>query len=153
MLDGRIYCLVERDSLTTVNDLIFDLRNDKHHILLAGGTELHANSIGLHTIRAASDDAISLVLDSPADDVLDVYNGCGTDKTCFGYPRGCISTENCALFGAVIYENEKFLFEMLSAREYVVVRNSNVFNSKLFKLETLTCLWAYQITIECRELQ
>ncbi|CRK94858.1 CLUMA_CG008350, isoform A [Clunio marinus] len=46
--NGRLYCRVERDSMTTVQGMQFDLVNDKHYLLLAMGTETTTNAIGTH---------------------------------------------------------------------------------------------------------
>lgn len=43
-----------------------------------------------------------------------IYAGCGDRKVCFGAPAGCLNTRDCQLFGAVIYDGGKFIFELLS---------------------------------------
>lgn len=53
----------------------------------------------------------------PPVDGINVFEGCGEEKVCFGAPTGCIETENCRLFGAVSFKDEKFYFELLSKRE------------------------------------
>lgn len=78
----------------------------------------------------------NFVLISPAIDVptttvnppIDVYEGCETEKVCFGIPSGCITSGNCNLFGAVIYENERFFFQLLSARKTFGVHRKITFN-------------------------
>jgi hypothetical protein len=49
--NGVIYCQVEREALTTIEDLTFDLINDKHFLLLASGTELSNDAVGFHDIN------------------------------------------------------------------------------------------------------
>ncbi|CRK94859.1 CLUMA_CG008351, isoform A [Clunio marinus] len=44
----------------------------------------------------------------------DLYKGCGSEKVCFGSPRGCVNSENCNMFGAVKHNDETFVFEILS---------------------------------------
>lgn len=59
--NGMIYCKVERDAVTTIRDVKFDLINDKHYLLLASGTLLRSDSVGNHNInRDASDQALLL---------------------------------------------------------------------------------------------
>jgi hypothetical protein len=48
--NGVIYCQVEREAFTTIEDLTFDLINDKHYLLLASGTELSSDAVGFHDI-------------------------------------------------------------------------------------------------------
>lgn len=43
-----------------------------------------------------------------------IYDGCGTTKVCFGYPSNCYRRRDCELIGAVTYETQNFLFELLS---------------------------------------
>lgn len=40
VVNGVIYCKVERDPLTQVGNQIFDLVNNKYYLLLASGTGL-----------------------------------------------------------------------------------------------------------------
>lgn len=48
--NGVVYCQVERDAVTTVNGLTFDMINDKHHLLLVSGTQLLTDAVGFHDI-------------------------------------------------------------------------------------------------------
>lgn len=43
-----------------------------------------------------------------------MYEGCGTTKTCFGFPSGCVDNGNCNAMTAVTVEGEKYSFEMKS---------------------------------------
>ncbi|XP_017094126.2 putative ferric-chelate reductase 1 homolog [Drosophila bipectinata] len=61
LVDGVIYCRVQRDAQTTVQGRSFDLRNGKYHLLVACGISLKENSVGYHDIgRLASAKAINL---------------------------------------------------------------------------------------------
>lgn len=40
------------------------------------------------------------------------YNDCGQQKTCFGSPDGCLSTQDCSAVMAVKVEGTRYLFEM-----------------------------------------
>lgn len=44
LVDGTIYCKVERDPQSTVLGTDFDLVNDKFHLLLATGTLVNGNN-------------------------------------------------------------------------------------------------------------
>mgnify|MGYP003536492711 FL=1 len=46
-----------------------------------------------------------------------IYDGCDDTKVCIGVPAGCVDSKNCNLFGAVIFENNTFIFELLSMRK------------------------------------
>ncbi|KAH8285537.1 hypothetical protein KR054_010636 [Drosophila jambulina] len=61
LVDGVIYCRVQRDAVTTVQGKTFDLRNGKYHLLVASGSSLKENSVGYHDIgRLPSGNAINL---------------------------------------------------------------------------------------------
>lgn len=56
------------------------------------------------------------------------YEGCGVTKVCFGGPQtGCLPRQDCDLFGAVIYENNLFTFELLSKRKFSYLVRSREF--------------------------
>lgn len=62
-----IYCLVEREAITTINDVSFNLIEDKHFLLLASGTETKSDSVGDHDINAEpTDEALLLTIASIA---------------------------------------------------------------------------------------
>lgn len=44
-----------------------------------------------------------------------VYNECSETKSCFGLPNGCLSSKNCISLGAVIYKDNRIIFEMISS--------------------------------------
>lgn len=57
--NGAIYCLVERDAVTKVDDMTFDLENQEYHLLIASGSTVGELSIGYHDInRGASTHAV-----------------------------------------------------------------------------------------------
>ncbi|XP_020814503.1 putative ferric-chelate reductase 1 homolog isoform X1 [Drosophila serrata] len=61
LVDGVIYCRVQRDAVTSVQGKTFDLRNGKYHLLVASGSSLKENSVGYHDIgRLPSGKAINL---------------------------------------------------------------------------------------------
>jgi hypothetical protein len=47
-IDGRIYCKLQRDTMSTIMGQSFDLENDKFYLLLAGSILLNTNSVGRH---------------------------------------------------------------------------------------------------------
>lgn len=49
------------------------------------------------------------------------YEGCGSTKTCFGYPNNCITSQNCEMFAGVFVENERFVFELFATRKFLYV--------------------------------
>jgi hypothetical protein len=52
----------------------------------------------------------------PPIESIDVYEGCGITKTCFGIgPSECVRNRGCTTIGAVIYRDEKFIFEIRSS--------------------------------------
>lgn len=57
--NGVIHCLVERDAISEVDGITFDLINDSHHLLIASGSEAEETSIGFHNInQGASENAV-----------------------------------------------------------------------------------------------
>lgn len=57
-----------------------------------------------------------------------IYQGCGENKGCFGFPEGCVETRNCRAVVATIVQGERYIFEMKSGYNrpaYVAVGLSN----------------------------
>lgn len=46
-----IYCKVERDAVTAIEGVNFNLINDTHYLMLASGTEQSSDSVGYHDIN------------------------------------------------------------------------------------------------------
>lgn len=104
--------------MTTVRGRTFDLLNERHFLLLASGMVLLSNGVGPHTLPAATSEALWLNPNPPdSSPPFDVYDGCGTIKICYGSPSGCLQNRNCRLFGAVIFAENRFFFELLSKGE------------------------------------
>jgi hypothetical protein len=126
-IDGRIYCRIERDPVSVVNGFTFDLVNEQHHLLLAGGTALNQDSVGPHfsnrgvtTDQYWLGDPPSTTLPPPED--LDwIYDGCGDTKVCFGVPDNCVEQRNCSLFGGVTDNFGNFEFELLGTSKQTFV--------------------------------
>lgn len=59
--NGVIYCQVERDAVTTIQGLTFDLINDRHFLLLASGTSANSDSILYHDINEDASDTSFLL--------------------------------------------------------------------------------------------
>lgn len=47
-IDGRIYCKLQRDTMSTIMGEPFDLENDEFFLLIAGSVFLNPNSVGIH---------------------------------------------------------------------------------------------------------
>ncbi|XP_055859170.1 putative ferric-chelate reductase 1 homolog isoform X2 [Episyrphus balteatus] len=61
LIDGKIYCKVQRDILTTVQGQMFDLMNNQYYIMVALGKSVKDNGAGYHDIgRIVSGKAIIL---------------------------------------------------------------------------------------------
>lgn len=67
IIDGSIYCRVQRDNFTVVGGMQFDLTNDKHYLLLVSGTEITPTSIGPHGLPAVSPGPILLTIPALVD--------------------------------------------------------------------------------------
>ncbi|XP_020717045.1 putative ferric-chelate reductase 1 homolog isoform X2 [Ceratitis capitata] len=50
VIDGVIYCKIQREVITQVSSKTFDLLNNRYHLLIASGTGLKENSVGYHDI-------------------------------------------------------------------------------------------------------
>lgn len=53
-VDGRIYCKVQRVPESVVRGIQFDLVNNNFYLLLAGGTGVGPNSVGMHSNEGTS---------------------------------------------------------------------------------------------------
>ncbi|EDW61852.1 putative ferric-chelate reductase 1 homolog isoform X2 [Drosophila virilis] len=63
LVDGVIYCKVQRDPITVVQGRSFDLKNGVYHMLVASGSSLKENSVGYHDIgRLPSGNPINLAV-------------------------------------------------------------------------------------------
>lgn len=112
LIDGRIYCKLERDEFSVIRGQTFDLRNQQHHLLVAGGLFVNADSVSIHTstARNVSNGKYWLANRLPEDPI---YDGCGTTKLCFGIPNDCYINRNCNLLATVYDNNGNFEFELL----------------------------------------
>lgn len=150
---------MERDAISVVLGVTFDLINDRHHLLLAGGTLVFANSVGPHTplTRGASieqywlGDPSLTTTEEPSVELDWIYEGCDDVKKCFGVPVGCLETRNCDLFGGVFYDQGRFEFELLSSRNY---EHFDLFCQQImkenFSIGNFCCLWIVSITRNAR---
>lgn len=51
-----------------------------------------------------------------------IYNGCGTEKTCFGFPGGCVETKSCTAVVSCLVEGDRYEFDMKARNSaYVAV--------------------------------
>lgn len=115
LIDGRIYCKIRRDAVSIANDLIFDLENDMHYLLIASGVQLREDSVGTHgPNRGFSLERVWLRN-------YDIYYGCGVSKVCYAIPDGCIKTKNCDVFSGVEVVNGNYIFDMLSMRKNISI--------------------------------
>ncbi|XP_037946002.1 putative ferric-chelate reductase 1 homolog isoform X1 [Teleopsis dalmanni] len=63
LIDGVIYCKVQREPVTIVKDKMFDLINSKYHLLVAAGRSLKESGVGYHDIgRLPSAQPINLAV-------------------------------------------------------------------------------------------
>lgn len=121
-IDDRIFCKIKRETVSILNDKVFDLENDKHYLMIASGVSLLPDSVGNHgpINRGVTNERISLINPPtdpapPTDD--SIYDGCGTEKLCFGMPRTCVSSRTCQLLSTIKRINDIYYqFEMLSLR-------------------------------------
>lgn len=59
VVEGVIYCRVERDVISNIDNMIFDLEKEEYHLLIASGSTASELSIGYHDInRGASTHAL-----------------------------------------------------------------------------------------------
>ncbi|VVC24734.1 Hypothetical protein CINCED_3A009275 [Cinara cedri] len=112
-IDGAIYCKVIVDPVFKVDEKTFDLDKDEYFVLLAAGASLKAFSVGYHDVAFISSTDKRKLGQLRAARVADpFYNDCGQQKTCFGSPDGCLSTQDCSAVMAVKVEGTRYLFEM-----------------------------------------
>lgn len=59
--NGQIYCQVERDPVTTINGIKFDLPKESYFLLLASGSGIRPSTVDYHDIvRLASQQSLKL---------------------------------------------------------------------------------------------
>ncbi|XP_037045827.1 putative ferric-chelate reductase 1 homolog [Bradysia coprophila] len=109
-LDGTIYCKFERDPSSVVLGSEFDLEAERFYFLVAIGTNFSPTAILHHNLgRSASTQPQEIIRE-----VDPIYQGCGTDKICFGMPIGCLNESSCDAVAAVLVENDLYEFELQS---------------------------------------
>jgi hypothetical protein len=51
-----------------------------------------------------------------------IYDGCGSKKTCFGFPSDCVETKSCTAVVSCLVEGERYEFDMQAKKSaYVAV--------------------------------
>ena len=51
-----------------------------------------------------------------------IYDGCGSKKTCFGFPSGCVESKSCTAVVSCLVEGERYEFDMKARNSaYVAV--------------------------------
>jgi len=51
-----------------------------------------------------------------------IYDGCGSKKTCFGFPSGCVESKSCTAVVSCLVEGERYEFDMKAMNSvYVAV--------------------------------
>jgi len=51
-----------------------------------------------------------------------IYDGCGSKKTCFGFPSGCVESKSCTAIVSCLVEGERYEFDMQARNSaYVAV--------------------------------
>lgn len=41
-----------------------------------------------------------------------MYEGCGSLKTCFGSPSGCIGSQDCNILAVVVVKGDTYMFQL-----------------------------------------
>jgi hypothetical protein len=61
-----------------------------------------------------------VTIELPETEESAIYEDCGSTKSCFGLPSGCVESKDCISFGAVIVKDGNYEFEMLSSSKNFV---------------------------------
>lgn len=83
----------------------------------------------LHIILSATvvEEKVIYWVDHMSEDVTiertryNIYDECFKTKSCFGLPDGCLETENCGSFGAVIVKDDVYTFEMQASGNHCTI--------------------------------
>jgi hypothetical protein len=51
---------------------------------------------------------------------VDIYEGCGTIKTCLGVPNNCVRMKSCEYMGMVTVRDQIYNFELKSPSKYTL---------------------------------
>lgn len=109
-VDGSIYCKFERDPSSIVRDTEFDLLDERFYFLIAIGSTFTSAEIGRHDLgRDASNEPMEIIKEADP-----IYRGCGSSKTCFGTPPGCLNVSSCQAVVAVLVEDDEYEIELQS---------------------------------------
>lgn len=146
-VDGVFHCLVERDAVSQIGGLTFDLPNEAYYLLIATGTTVSETGISSHGSRVASSSSFRFIEEIPEETTTTettttletttieqpnlepgIYEDCGEAKYCIGLPIGCVESKTCVSFGAVIVKDKKYFFEMQTSGNG---RRLKIFISKL----------------------
>lgn len=72
---------------------------------------------GISTTRTPLTSTVPIFVPELSPKVAEIdpfYDGCGLDKTCFGFPDGCIPSRNCRSISAVSVKGDRYQFEIKS---------------------------------------
>ena len=124
ILTCTFYLQASFDIVLKDSTFTYDLNNKEYNILMARGPTAN-DVIGPHTEKAnVTSEAISLANFNNFYG-NDIYNGCGSNKGCFGMPQNCLDTQDCkVLVSYVMDENSDVVFTMvgdLEVEEYMAL--------------------------------
>jgi len=115
--DGFLHCSVISESLfkfstpvEPAKDVEFDLNVDPYYVLLARGPLNDQGFLIQHTENFKTTEKIEIFEFGKAHPV---YNGCSTEKGCFGFPSGCVEQKNCTILSTYTgISEEEYQFEI-----------------------------------------
>ncbi|CAH1392643.1 unnamed protein product [Nezara viridula] len=111
--DGDIDCKVSAEVISEVENVKFDFEKNPYYLLLAAGKSLKENSVGFHDVAYDVTNNKQLLSDLSLKKNNDIiYDGCETEKNCFGYPDNCIINQNCEGLVTVSVQGTRYIFEM-----------------------------------------
>ncbi|KAJ6643374.1 putative ferric-chelate reductase 1 like, partial [Pseudolycoriella hygida] len=115
--NGVLYCKLERMPTSQKRETDFDLLIEDFYFMIALGTAFTSGSISMHNLGRLSSSGPLQILETPPPiyEPPPVYDGCGTEKTCFGFPDNCLEEQSCRAVVTAAFVNEKYVFELQSS--------------------------------------
>jgi hypothetical protein len=71
-----------------------------------------------------------------------IYVGCGLEKTCFGFPGGCVDSKSCTAVVSCLVQGDRYEFEMKARNSaYVAVGLSQ--DTSMVRISVYSCMFLY----------
>jgi hypothetical protein len=77
-----------------------------------------------------------------------IYEGCGSEKTCFGFPGDCVETKSCTAVVSCLVQGDRYEFEM-KARNSAYVALGLSLDTSMVRISAYSCVFMYVHNSTC----